>query len=143
MYNAFNLWIGFIYDTSIQISSTWHPLSLLFLFNGTIPSMQHAHTAALLPPLPSPQHLPTPPSQLIAPPSAHQNPTHDIDDAHAQRQEPAPLFSDGQQDGLDVEFEEDARDGAFVDGGGLGGDGVLVCDYGVGGGGEEVRGGGG
>lgn len=117
-----------------------YPLSLFLLLNRTVPSMQHAHTT-LLPPLPSPQHLPPPPSQLIAPPSTHQDPTHHIDNPYTQRQQPSPLLSDRQQDRLDVKLEEYTRHGAFVDVVGLGGYGVLVCDYGVGGCGEHVRGG--
>lgn len=95
--------------------------------------MQHAH-ALLLPSLPpAPQHLLAPPRQLIAPASAHEDAADHVDDPHAQRQQASPLLPDGQQYGLDVELEEDARDGALVDGGGLGCDGVLVCDYRVGG----------
>lgn len=118
--------------------------SLFFLLlNRPVPSVQHAHPTALFPPLPPPQDFPPPPGQLIAPPSPHQDPAHHIHDPHAQRQQPPPLLSDGQQDRLDVEFEEDARHGALVDAGRLGGDGVLVCDYCVGGRGEDLRGSGG
>lgn len=98
--------------------------------------MQHAHPALLRPLLP-PQHVPAPARQLIAPPAAHQDATDHIHDPDAQRQEAPPLFPDGQEDGLDVEFEEDARHGAFVDVVGLRGHGVLVRDDCVGGGGGE------
>lgn len=73
-----------------------------------------------------PQHLPRPPRQLITPPARHQHPGHHIHDPYQQLQQPLSLLADGQQDGLDVEFEEDAGHVELGDGGGLGRDGVLV-----------------
>ena len=82
--------------------------------------------------------LPSPPPQLIAPPAADQNAADHVDEADAERQEASPRLHDGQQDGLDVEFEKDAGDGLFGDGVALGGDGVLVREDGVGGGERAV-----
>lgn len=119
-----------------------HSLVLLDRPVRSSPSVQHAHALLLpSPPLPPAQHLLAPPGQLVAPAAAHEDAADHVDDPHAQRQQAPPLLSDGQEDGLDVELEEDARDGAFVDGGGLGRYGVLVCDYRVGGCGERVGGG--
>lgn len=133
-----NFCLGTLFDMSGGCTS---PSLLLLLLDRTVPSVQHAHTAALFPPLPAPQHLPAPPGQLIAPTSADQDPTHHIDDPHAQRQQPAPFLPDRQKYRLNVEFEEDARDGAFVDVVRLRGDGILIRDYSVGGCREHVRGG--
>lgn len=90
--------------------------------------MQHALAHAPFPPSP---HLAHPPAQLIAPTATDQDPTHDIHQPDAQRQQAALLLGNGEQDGLDVEFEEDAGDHALADHVGLGGDGVLVRDDGV------------
>lgn len=112
-----------------------NPQSLLFLLlllplPIPHPPIQHALPPSP-PPSPPPQNLPSPPRQLITPPATHQDPTDDIHDPNEQPQKPHALFPYGQQDGFDVEFEEDAGDGAFADGVGVGGRGVLVRDDGV------------
>lgn len=92
--------------------------------------MQHAHIST---PFSSPQDLSAPSPDPITPPARHQHAADDIDDPHQQAQPALALFAHRKQDGLDVEFEEDARDGALGDGGRVRRGGVLVGDEGIGG----------
>jgi len=92
------------------------------------PPMQHALPRT---PFPASPHFAHPPAQLIAPAPTNQHPTHNIHQPDAQRQQSALLLGNGEQDGLDVEFEEDAGDHALADHVRLGGDSVLVRDDGV------------
>ena len=82
------------------------------------------------PPSPSPPSknptLPHPRPQLKTPTPRHQHPTHHIHQPYQQRQQTPIAGADDQQDGLDVVFEEDARDGVAGDFAGLRGRGVLV-----------------
>ena len=55
-----------------------------------------------------------------------------IDDLDEEHKDGVSRLLDVQQDGLDVVFEEDARDGVLADLGALLGDGVLVGEDGLG-----------
>lgn len=94
------------------------------------PPIQHP-----LPPAPAPSSTPKnllpPPRQLIAPPAPDQHPADHIHHPDHQPQKRHALLPHRQQNRLDVELEEDARDGAFVHGVRLRGRGVLVRDDGV------------
>lgn len=65
---------------------------------------------------------------LECPSASNKHTTNHIDQSDNQSQETTPVLSDGEQNGLDVEFHKDTRDLALVDNVTLFGDGVLICE---------------
>ena len=97
------------------------------------------HTLTDTTPL-APHELSKPPRHLIQPPPRDNHTGDGIYEADQQREKAAPLFTDEQQDRLDVILEEDARDEerAFGERGRLAGCCVLVREDEVAGGAVRV-----
>ena len=91
--------------------------------------MQNAKTARP-PPLP-PIELFRPLANLKQPAARHQHARNNIHQPNEQRGQTTPLLGNRQQDGLDVEFHENARHVVLRDRVALLRDGVLVREDGV------------